>query len=40
MQPITQNKKRIKVQHIIGGGTAQIDVNPKKDQPAEARKIQ
>ena len=39
MQPITQNKKRIKVQHIIGGGTAQIDVNRNIDLPAVARKV-
>jgi len=24
--PITQNKRRIKVQHVIGEGTAQVDV--------------
>lgn len=39
MQPITQNKKRIKVQHIIGGGTAQIDVNRNIDMPEVIRKI-
>lgn len=49
--PITQNKRRIKVQHVIGEGTAQIDVvrnirlvenplDPPEEQiPINARKI-
>lgn len=39
MQPITQNKKRIKVQHIVGCGTAQVDINRNIQLPAVARKI-
>lgn len=39
MQPITQNKKRIKVQHIIGNGTAQVDIVRNVQLPARARKI-
>ena len=39
MQPITQNKKRIKVQHIIGTGTAQADIVRNIQLPARARKI-
>lgn len=49
--PITQNKRRIKVQHVVGEGTAQIDVvrnirlvenplDPPEEQiPINARKI-
>lgn len=39
MQAITQNKKRIKVQHIVGCGTAQVDVVRNIQLPASARKI-
>lgn len=39
MQPITQNKKRIKVQHIVGNGTAQVDIVRNIQLPARARKI-
>lgn len=39
MQPITQNKKRIKVQHIIGGGSTQVDINRNIQLPASIRKI-
>ena len=39
MQAITQNKKRIKVQHIVGAGTAQIDVVRNIQLPVRARKI-
>ena len=39
MQAITQNKKRIKVQHIVGCGTAQVDVVRNIQLPARARKI-
>ena len=39
MQPITQNKKRIKVQHIIGGGSTQVDINRNIQLPATVRKI-
>lgn len=39
MQPITQNKKRIKVQHIVGGGTAQVDIVRNVQLPAVIRKI-
>jgi len=49
--PITQNKRRIKVQHVVGEGTAQIDVvrnirlvenpldPPEQQIPITARKI-
>ena len=36
---ITQNKKRIKVQHVIGEATAQIDVVRNIDMPATIRKV-
>ena len=39
MQPITQNKKRIKVQHIVGGGTAQVNILRNVQLPAVVRKI-
>lgn len=39
MQPITQNKKRIKVQHIVGNGTAQVDIVRNVQLPVRARKI-
>ena len=39
MQAITQNKKRIKVQHIVGAGTAQVDVVRNIQLPVRARKI-
>lgn len=39
MQAITQNKKRIKVQHIVGCGTAQADVVRNIQLPVKARKI-
>ena len=39
MQPITQNKKRIKVQHIVGGGTAQVNIVRNVQLPAVVRKI-
>lgn len=35
IMPITQNKKRIKVQHVIGEGTAQFDVNRDIRIPSE-----
>ena len=37
--PITQNKKRIRVQHIVGTGTAQVDIMRNIQLPARARKI-
>lgn len=37
--PITQNKKRIRVQHIVGNGTAQVDIMRNIQLPARARKI-
>ncbi|MBQ3510371.1 MAG: DUF3794 domain-containing protein [Peptococcaceae bacterium] len=37
--PITQNKKRIRVQHIVGTGTAQADITRNIQLPARARKI-
>ncbi len=37
--PITQNKKRIRVQHIVGNGTAQVDITRNIQLPARARKI-
>lgn len=37
--PITQNKKRIKVQHVVGEGTAQIDVTRNITLPDVARKV-
>ena len=39
MQTITQNEKRIKVQHIVGNGTAQVDIVRNIQLPARARKI-
>ena len=37
--PITQNKKRIRVQHIVGSGSAQVDIMRNIQLPARARKI-
>lgn len=37
--PITQNKKRIRVQHIVGCGSAQVDIVRNIQLPARARKI-
>lgn len=39
MQPITQNKKRIKIQHIIGGGSAQVNITRNVQLPAIIRKV-
>lgn len=39
MQPITQNKKRIKVQHIIGKGTTQVNITRNVTLPTVIRKI-
>ena len=39
MLPITQNKRRIKVQHIIGKGTTQVNVTRNVTLPSVVRKI-
>lgn len=39
MQPITQNKKRIKVQHIIGKGSTQVNITRNVTLPTVIRKI-
>jgi len=39
LMPITQNKKRIKVQHVIGEGAAQFDVVRNIELPAVVRKV-
>ena len=39
MQPITQNKKRIKVQHIIGKGSTQVNITRNVTLPTVIHKI-
>lgn len=39
VMPVTQNKKRIRVQHIVGCGSAQVDIMRNIQLPARARKI-
>ena len=39
MQPITQNKKRIKVQHIVSSGSTQVNIIRNVQLPAVIRKI-